>query len=78
MKFIYTGQLPIKDVDLTLAGIFKPTDDIVNGTIFEVPDENTKLLKRVKVSGIYEPYTEPIKAIPKKKQTKEEKEKEDE
>lgn len=76
MKFIYTGDLPIKDIDLTLAGIFKPTDSIRKGTIFEVPDDNAVLIQRVSVSGCYQEYVEPKK--PKygksKKKTKKDKE----
>lgn len=72
MKFIYTGDLPIKDIDLTLAGIFKPDESITNGTIFEVPDDNKLLIQRVSVSGCYEQYVEPKKkSKPKKKQKKE-------
>ena len=75
MKFIYTGQLPIKDVDLTLAGILKPNESIYNGTVFEVPDENKSLIQRVKLSGVYEPYVEPKKNIGKPKSKKKEEEK---
>lgn len=80
MKFIYTGQSPIKDIDLTLAEVFKPTDVIVKGTIFEVPDDNPMLIQRVKLAGCYEPYIEPKKVIkPKNKRKKGKKEvKEDE
>lgn len=67
MKFIYKGHAPIKDVDLTIAGIFKPEDVIVNGTVFEIPDENKLLIQRVEVQGIYELYSESKKVkIPKK------------
>ena len=72
MKFKYTGDAPIKDVDLTLAGIFKPSEPIVKGRIFEVPDENKKLIKRVKLSSCYEPYIEPIKKVKGKSQKKKE------
>lgn len=67
MKFIYTGQLPIKDVDLTLAGIFSPDQSIYNGMIFEVPDDNQVLLQKVKLAGVYEVYVEPKKKGKKKK-----------
>ena len=76
MKFIYTGQLPIKDVDLTLAGIFKPDEVIAKGTVFEVPDENKMLIQRVKCGGYYEPYIEPKKKLSKPKKEKNKKEKE--
>lgn len=74
MKFIYTGDAPIKDVDLTLAGIFKPSEPIVKGRVFEVPDEDTRLIKRVKLSGCYEPYIEPVRKVKVKSQKKKEKE----
>lgn len=61
MKFKYIGDLPIKDVDLVLAGIFKPNDSIVKGTVFEVPDEDTVLINRVQLGGVYEEYVEPKK-----------------
>lgn len=73
MKFIYNGDLPLKDVDLVLGGVFKPNEIIVKGTIFEVPDDNKKLLQRVKLSGVYVPYTAPRKVKPKKANKKEEK-----
>lgn len=79
MKFKYTGQLPIKDVDLVLGGVFKPTDVIVKGTVFEVPDDNKILIQRVKLGGCYEPYVEPKKKFNKpKKNLKEDKEEEEE
>ena len=73
MKFIYNGDLPLKDVDLVLGGVFKPDEIIVKGTIFEVPDDNKKLIQRVKLSGVYVPYTTPRKVKPKKANKKEEK-----
>ena len=78
MKFKYIGQLPIKDGDLVLAKIFKPTDVIKNGTVFEVPDDNALLIQRVKLNGYYEEYSEPKKVIkPKKEENKKEIKKED-
>ena len=46
MKFIYHG-LPIKDVDLVLAGIFKPDETIYDGTVFEVPDKDKHIIQMV-------------------------------
>lgn len=79
MKFEYIGQLPIKDGDLVLAGIFKPTDVIKKGTVFEIPDDNSILIQRVQGSGNYIEYIEPAKiGKPKKdKQEEEIEEKED-
>lgn len=84
MKFRYTGDLPIKDVDLVLGGVFKPNQSITKGTEFEVPDNNALLIQRVKLNGFYEvvPESKPkkfkkeikkeIKTEEKKKQDKKE------
>jgi len=80
MKFKYTGHAPIKDVDLVLAGVFKPSEPIVPGRVFEVPDNNPNLIKIIKRMGIYEEYHEPIKrkvGRPKKKDKEEEIEEEE-
>ena len=74
MKFIYNGQLPIKDGDLVLAKIFKPSDVITNGTVFEVPDDNALLIHRLSLNGYYSEYAEPKKVGRPKKDNKEEKE----
>lgn len=75
MKFRYTGDLPIKDVDLVLGGVFKPNQSITKGTEFEVPDNNALLIQRVKLNGFYEvvPKSKPKKF--KKEIKKEEKKK---
>ena len=73
MKFIYHG-LPAKNVDLVWAGIFKPEDIMVEGTVFEVPDDNVQLINRVKVNGCFEEYVEPKISKPKKTKDKKEKE----
>ena len=76
MKFKYIGQLPIKDADLVVAGIFKPRDVITEGTVFEVPNNDTLLIQRVKTTGYYVEYKEPVKPVkPKKEQKKEEEDK---
>lgn len=76
MKFKYVGHAPIKDVDLVLAGIFKPNQAIIPGTVFEIPNDKKDLIKLVKMMGIYEEYFEPIKrrGRPKKEEKKEEEE----
>ena len=72
MRFKYIGNLPIKDVDLVLAGIFTPNQSITKGTEFEVPDKDTLLIQRVKLNGNYEEL--PKKVIKPKKQYKKKKE----
>lgn len=81
MKFKYIGQLPIKNADLVLAGIFKSNEVIMNGTIFEVPNDNPLLIQRLKSGGNYVEYHEPKKMLGKlksenKKETKKEDKKE--
>lgn len=79
MKFKYAGHAPIKDVDLVLAGIFKPEQAITPGTVFEIPDDNTRLIRLIKIMGIYEECNEPKKKVgrPKKKDKEEEIEEEE-
>lgn len=54
MRFKYTGDLPVKDVDLVLGGVFKSADVIVKGTEFEIPDDNALLIQRTQLNGNYE------------------------
>ena len=78
MKFKYIGDLPIKNVDLVLAGVFKPIDVIRKGVVFEVPDENIGLIQRLKLSGNYEEYVPPApKKISKSKKEKKKEDKEE-
>lgn len=77
MKFKYTGDLPIKDVDLVLGGVFKPNQSITKGTIFEVPDNDNLLIQRVKLNGHYEEVVQP-KVYKPKKVKKENKKKQEE
>lgn len=74
MKFRYVGHAPIKDVDLVLAGIFKPNQVIVPGAIFEIPNDNHNLIRLVKMMGVYEEYIEPKRKVGRPKKEKEEKE----
>lgn len=76
MKFRYTGDLPVKDVDLVIGGVFKPQDVITKGRVFEIPDDNIALIQRVKISGDYEELPTPKVGRP-KKDKKEEKEEEE-
>lgn len=76
MKFKYIGQLPIKNADLVLAGIFKSNEVLLNGTVFEVPNDNTLLIQRLRCGGNYVEYHEPKSFIKSKKETKKESKKE--
>lgn len=78
MKFKYVGDLPIKDVDLVLGGVFKANQRIIKGTIFEVPDANKALIAKVKLNGVYEEVVETKKSSFTKKKDKKEDVKEDE
>lgn len=66
MKFKYIGDLPIKSMDLTRAGIFPPREVIYTGTIFEIPDSNKILIKKIMLDGAFEEYIEPKRKIIKK------------
>lgn len=75
MKFKYNGQSRVKDLDLVLAKIMKPTDVLINGMIITVPDSETQLIKRLTINGNYEVYNEPKKfkkPFKKDKETKKE------
>ena len=74
MRFEYIGDLPIKDVDLVLSGIFTPNQSIIKGTEFEVPDDDILLIQRVKLNGIYKELPKAVKPKKTSKKKKEEKE----
>ena len=75
MKFKYTGDLPVKDVDLVVGGVFKSSDVIVNGTVFEIPDDNQLLIQRAKINGNYEELPETKIGRPKKEEKEDKEEK---
>lgn len=76
MKFKYTGELPVKDVDLVVGGVFTSQQVIVKGTEFEVPDDHQLLIQRVKLNGNYEEV--PTVKVGKSKKNKKEKEEKEE
>ena len=80
MKFKYVGCLPIKDVDLVLFGVLTPDVVIKNGFTFEIDDNETELINRVKMNGNYEvvPQIKPkkVKTTKKVEETKKETKKE--
>ena len=71
VKFKYIGQAGFKDLDLCIAGIMNPNDVLIPNTIIEIPDENTSLIKRVKINGNYQL----IQEKPKFRKVKKEKDK---
>ena len=77
MKFKYVGQAGFKDLDLTIAGIFEPSDVLIPDTVFEIPDDNVALIKKVKLNGNYQVVKDKPKFLKKmkKKEEKEEKDK---
>ena len=79
MKFQWIGGNGFKDLDLAIAGIMKPNEQLFKGRVIEVDDSNTELIERLKVNGNYKVYVEPKKVgrPPKKDKKKEKEEKED-
>lgn len=53
MDFKYTGENGFKDIDLVIYGIMDKDDELVNGMIFTVPNEQKSLINRLKVNGNY-------------------------
>ncbi len=78
MKFKYIGDLPIKNVDLVVAGIFKPNDVITKNTIIDIPDDNQLLIQRMRINGNYVECNEPKKVGKPKKEFKKKVEKKEE
>ena len=78
MKFEWIGGNGFKDLDLALAGVMKPNEQLFKGRVIEVDDSNTELIERIKVNGNYKVYVEPKKVgRPPKKDKKKEKEEEE-
>ena len=77
VKFKYIGQAGFKDLDLCIAGITKPSDELIPDTIIEIPDENTALINKVRINGNYELVQEKPKFKKVMKKTKENKKGED-
>lgn len=76
MKFKWIGANRVKDLDLVLAGVLKPSDELKKGMIIDVPDSKTQIIERIKVNGNYEVYSEPKKVTKPKKTDKPKTEKE--
>lgn len=77
MKFKWIGGNGFKDIDLVLAGIKKQDQQLYTGMVIDVPDEEARLIRRLKVNGNYEVYNEPKKVKKPLKFKKEIEEKED-
>lgn len=78
MKFKWNGGNGFKDLDLALAGVMTPDEQLYKGKIIEIDDSNTELIERIKINGNYEVYTEPRKVgRPPKKEKKEKQEEEE-
>ena len=75
MKFKWIGGNGFKDIDLVLAGIMKPDEQLFNGTIIDIPDSNEGLLHRIQINGNYEVYapSKKVNKLPKIKKDKNEK-----
>ena len=79
MKFQWIGGNGFKDLDLAIAGIMKPNEQLFKGRVIEVDDSNTELIERLKINGNYKVYVEPKKVgRPPKKEKKEKTKKEEE
>lgn len=78
MKFKWIGGNGFKDIDLVLAKVMKPNQQLFNGTIIDIPDSDKDLIQRIKVNANYEVYNEPKKFIKPKQETKKEKEEKEE
>lgn len=78
MKFKWIGANRVKDLDLVLAGVLKPSDELRKGMIVEIPDSKAQIIERVQLNGNYEVYVEPKKVVKPKKANKPKTEKENE
>ena len=67
MKFKWIGANRVKDLDLVLAGVLNPNDELKKGMIIDIPDSKAQIIERVQVNGNYEVYVEPKKVVKPKK-----------
>ncbi len=66
MKFQWKGTSGIKDLDLVLAGVKPAGYELKTNDVIEVPDDNIRLIKRIRLNANYEEYIEPKKPTGKK------------
>lgn len=69
MKFKYTGADNFRCFDLAIYGVASKRHRLNNGDIVEIPetDKNQSLIRRMKVTAIFEPVTESKNMIKSKK-----------
>ena len=58
MKFKWTGQSGVKDLDLVLSKIKEPDFVLTKGCIIDVPDDMSYLIESMGMNGNYEVYVE--------------------
>lgn len=69
MKFKYTGVDNFRCFDLAIYKVASPRHKLNNGDIIEIPDteKNQSLIRRMNVTGIFEPIVESKNMVKSKK-----------
>ena len=69
MKFKYTGPNGFRCFDLAIYGVKSPKHILNKGDVFEVPEteKNQSLIRRLKVTGVYEVISDPVNLVKSKK-----------
>lgn len=70
MKFEYIGSDGYRDLDLVIYKIMDKRDVMVKGTVIDVPDELTELIRRIKINGNYREVIPKISTKKSKKRNK--------
>lgn len=58
MRFKWTGQSGVKDLDLVLSKIKEPDFVLTKGCIIDVPEDMSYLIESMGMNGNYEVYVE--------------------
>ena len=58
MRFKWTGQSGVKDLDLVLSKIKEPDFVLTKGCIIDVPDDMSYFIESMGMNGNYEVYVE--------------------
>ncbi len=66
MKYKYTGPDGQKSMELIIFKIMPKDEELKNGMIIEVPDDNQRLITGLDVHGLFERITEKPKKTIKK------------